>query len=138
MGPDARGLLIRLLDSRLALAGQRMHIYSLHKLCTTTSWRSGPSCMGVNFYFYFTCLTHQYARGHKVVLHDRPPQHFHRASPPEIHDVGSMLSDSIHLVTPRFIVVCSPAPLFLPISIHFPPLVFPALFDAFYPYGQGV
>ena len=33
-------------------------------------------------------FTYVQIRGHKVVLHDRPPRHFHRCSPHEIHEVA--------------------------------------------------
>lgn len=37
-------------------------------------------------------LTQITYRGHKLILHDRPPHHFHRSSAQEMHDVSNSLS----------------------------------------------
>ena len=34
-----------------------------------------------------TPITHPFHRGRKLILHDRPPAHFHSASPSEVHGV---------------------------------------------------
>ncbi|KDQ54937.1 glycosyltransferase family 33 protein [Jaapia argillacea MUCL 33604] len=45
--------------------------------------------------------------GHKAVLHDRPPAHFRRASPPETHELFQRLRPSLSTLT-RFFPPSSP------------------------------
>ncbi|KAJ8582989.1 glycosyltransferase family 33 protein [Rhizopogon salebrosus TDB-379] len=56
--------------------------------------------------------------GHKAVLHDRPPSHFHRCSPPEVHELFLRLGRSISPSLASFLPDASP-----PYSTHFTELV---------------
>ncbi|OAX37279.1 beta-1,4-mannosyltransferase [Rhizopogon vinicolor AM-OR11-026] len=51
--------------------------------------------------------------GHKAVLHDRPPSHFHKCSPPEVHELFLRLGPSISPSLAEFLPNASP-----PYSTH--------------------
>jgi beta-1,4-mannosyltransferase len=78
-----------------------MHICSSRMLCAISSSRSGicsthhcRSCISPSHAFFF--------RGRQAVLFDRPPHHFHRASPPEVHEVQfSTLSPPLYANLPQ-------------------------------------
>ena len=57
----------------------------------------GPS---VSTYYCMVMSESQYCRGHKRVLYDRPPRHFHRASDQEMHEAGTSFCYIVHALTP--------------------------------------
>lgn len=55
-------------------------------------------------------------RGQKIVLHDRPPAHFHRASPSEIHELFQRLEPSLDTNALRNFLPSSTAPYSTPFT----------------------
>lgn len=55
-------------------------------------------------------------RGQKVVLHDRPPAHFHRASPSEIHELFQRLQPSLTTNTLQAFLPSSTSPYSTPFT----------------------
>ena len=74
------------LGSNLPSEDPLLHIYSSHKPCTIILCMNGNSSMFGHMNTHLN--TPHPHRGQKVVLHDRPPRHFHRATPQEMHEVG--------------------------------------------------
>jgi len=72
-----------------------------HPLVRLAEWFESYFGQCAYAHLFVTNAMHDYLiknwdlRGHKVVLHDRPPAHFHRASPSEMHELFGRIQPSL-------------------------------------------